>query len=346
MGVLITNDLHLGVRRVSGTTLESQQALKQLQFVTLRNLLYNHTSVIINGDLYDGFNVELRDILTTIEIFSKYLRHGSNRLTLCAGNHDHSPKGDKMSAFELTAAVLKNRFPDITGVAAGEGLTQLDNPLWVIPHMPNQALFDAELEKAVTTCTGGVLLLHCNYDNGYTEHSDHSLNISKSFLHRLNCHLVFGHEHHSRDLQSGDYRRTIVGCPVPTSISDCLDKKDKHALYLYDDTILSNKVVTWYSQEYKEIDWRDLAALDAAAFVRVIGTATAAEAGEVVKQIATLRSHHNAYVISNAVQIEGINGLDSLASLTNEQVKTFDVLTALYEMLDEKEVQTLKGLLP
>jgi hypothetical protein len=51
-------------------------------------------------------------------------------------------------------------------------------------------------------------------------------------------------------------------------------------------------------------------------------------------------------VISNAVQIEGINGLDSLASLTNEQVKTFDVLTALYEMLDEKEVQTLKGLLP
>ena len=102
--MIISNDLHLGVVRRSGVTPTSQEALRNYTFEQLDKLLAStgHQSLVVNGDVLDAFEISPRDWLATYRRFSAWLAENPVRhLYLIAGNHDDSPKADRVSSFKL-----------------------------------------------------------------------------------------------------------------------------------------------------------------------------------------------------------------------------------------------------
>ena len=349
--MLVISDLHLSCNRTGGTTPASQQALRNYLRSSLSTLLDQHKGehVVCNGDLFDNFQVDTSELILAYEIFAKHLQDGA--LTLVMGNHDGSAKGSKVSSFHLLSHFLQVLAPSkFRMIDNNDGFTELYGNVFVISHQLNQSLFDLEIEKAVAyDGKGKYLLLHCNVKNGFSEHSDHSLNINDGQLGNLmraGWHIVVGHEHQGYELRSG--RVIVVGNQVPSSVSDCIGDDVKNALII--DASGHRYVETWEAfNEYTEIDWRELAAGTAAPddhrFIRVVGDATSLEAAETIKTVSALRQRHPAFVISSAVKIDGAEAISEMADVGADGVKAFDVLSAIYEQLEPLEVEAVKGLL-
>lgn len=356
MRLSILNDVHIGVRRSSGTTVTSRLELGNYLHESLRRTLNTcvYGSVVVNGDLFDGFQVEGVDLIRVYETFADWLhaREPSNeRLILIAGNHDYQAKAGKVSSFDMLCHFLVSRFGDRVMVITHEqGLTQINDHVWAIPHMPNQDLFDIELEKAVALRGPGYLLLHCNVMSTFAEESDHSLNISSEQIRSLDVNLVIGHEHQGRDISVGNRIVTVVGNQFPSSIADCLAHGDaqrdgtKHYLVVEDD-LSRVEVTTWkVGGNFVEMDWQQLEDRDEK-FVRITGDATTEQAAEVINAVARYRARSSAYVVSNAVRIEGIEGMEQLAEATFDNIHSFDVFAALLEGLSEDEAKVVKELM-
>lgn len=346
----ILNDLHIGARRKAGTTPESQAALRRSIVDGLAGLLELEDDwVIINGDIFDGFEVEFMDLLDAFNRLCGWLNGSSHRiLTLVAGNHDWNPRADKISSFHVLAHVLTKLAPKrVQVIDSSDGFCALDHRLHAISHQPNQELFNIEIERAINDgVPGGYLLLHANYENEFAEHADHSLNVFAEQADRLvaaGWTLVFGHEHQGREARDG--RVLITGNQIVTSVADCLGNDHKRCLRITDtghEWVKLNDVA-WF---YMEVDWKDLVdngpEVD---FIRVTGEATAEQAADVVNAVAKLRQNSSAFVITNAVKIDGIAEMDSLAELSLEEVSTFNVREALLAELTEEERVVVKELL-
>lgn len=353
MPKLILNDTHLGVKRSGGTTPASALLLRdylQTSFATFINQ-HRDKDLLINGDLFDAFEIDTQDWVVTYNTLVSWLLESQSHLTLIAGNHDQQPRGDKVSSFALLCHVLLSRFPkQVTVITWDDGFTKLDSNLYVIPHMQNQDLFDAEITKAITLGATGHLLLHANFDNPFTAHSDHSLNVSHEQAVDLakSYRIVFGHEHQSC---TGINSRVLVrGNQWPSSIADCIAPGGrqvggkKHAMVIADD-LGHQDIETWSAaSDYVELDWQDLGETQAR-FIRITGSASAAQASDVINVVAKYRSTSNAFIVSNAVAIEGVEGMGDFADLSMEQIKSFDVLQALLEELTAEEGTTVKELL-
>jgi hypothetical protein len=228
-----------------------------------------------------------------------------------------------------------------------EGTAIPEHDAYVIPHMPNQDLFDLELKKLQDgELAPRFLFVHANYDNQFAVESDHSLNLSKEQAEQLPVeYVVFGHEHQARTELGG--KVVIVGNNFPSSISDCLGNTDKALLRIADGRYAL--WTTWMAVnafdeiDYSEQDWRDLR--DVGRFIRVTGTATAAEADRVVTALGRFRREAAALVITNAVKIEGADG-DAEMAISHEDVTSFNVMEALREFLgpeDAAEVDKIMG---
>lgn len=354
--LLVLNDIHLGVQRLAGTTLHSANQLRSWMFSELKRFLGQHLDkdVLINGDLFDGFTVDAATILKTYEILSQWIVASDGNLVLARGNHDYQPKAEKISSFDLLAGILESRHPLSVTVVTEPTLICPDRRFLVIPHMPNQDLFDEALVDAAEN-EGQLIFLHANYDNHFAVQSDHSLNVSeeqaRSLMARGN-RLFFGHEHQRRVLFNGDVY--IAGNQWPSSVADCLShgpaQQDgcKYAHVIAEDGVVPVK--TWDGINFAQIDWERLQAGDFPdpeifQFIRVTGVADAAQGEEVVQLISKLRKTNEAFVITNAVKVGGVEGLDELADTTFEAIKSFNVLEALLEQLDEREQATIKELL-
>ena len=64
--MIIISDTHLSVNRVSGTTPQSREDLRNYVFAEFDKLLDitdNNDDLVILGDLFDGFEVDPRDWL-------------------------------------------------------------------------------------------------------------------------------------------------------------------------------------------------------------------------------------------------------------------------------------------
>lgn len=361
-GITVINDLHLGARRQGGTTPASQEALRGYLQASFDKFLQSVQDrvLVIAGDLFDGFDVETRDVITAYDSLSSFLhkRPGTlaslapeNGLVLVAGNHDWSPRGDKVSSFHLLAHMLKSRFGGrVLIVDHSVGLSKVVDGVWAIPHMPNQDLFNLELTKALKVSELKFLILHANYDNKFTMHSDHSLNVSREVAQmfaELDVTLVFAHEHQRGSDLGGKVR--IMGNPYPSSVADCLNNLDKVA-HRIGGAGLEELLPTWSRTGafgYAEIDWRELnSELESGeGFIRVVGEASTAEAEKVVDAIAAYRAKSNAFVVSNAVKIEGLAEMTSVGAVSAEAIKSFDVLAALLQECDEREREVINKVL-
>ena len=314
--MLCINDLHVGVRRVGGTTINSQGALKNYLRNSLKSLLNNteEDEVVVNGDLFDNFTIDTMEVFRTAIIFMEWFAESPNRtLYLIAGNHDWNPRADQISSFHFLIYILGISEYRQQIRVYDRGLARLTDNVFCIPHMPNQELFDAEIEKVLHIDKPGILLLHCNYRNGFAENNDHSLNLGENQvgdLMRAGWKLVLGHEHIPCEYRSGNV--IVVGNQFPTSVVDCVGNDKKYCLLIKDD-LLTLKTTWDVSGKYDEIDWRNIDTAELSLqFISVTGEATCEEAAEVIKAIAKLRQEHDAFVIANLVKIKSDDISDSI----------------------------------
>lgn len=349
--MLVLNDIHLGFNRAGGTTPTSREALRDYLFTSFEEALMDTTEkhVCILGDLFDQFEIEGRDWVQAYMILQDAVVRGI-KLTLVAGNHDHSPKGTKVSSFEMLCKVLTEQFgPDWVQIIPIDEYAYVDEGVIALAHCSNQETFDQKLKfaaDALSTVGGGKLLLHANYDNGFTAQSDHSLNVTRAVAKQFveaGATLYFAHEHQARTELDG--KVIVFGNQWPTSIADCLnnDKKYAHILAPGVDAI---QVMTWCGADepagFCEVDWRELddAYTDCGGFFRVEGQASANEAGDCLSAIAKFRAKSKAFVITNGVKIEGVMENEDLPDQF-EATKKFDVMEFINSNLDSEQQAAL-----
>lgn len=352
---IVLNDLHLSVQRSAGTTPASALQLRRWLQHRLADFLHDvNEPLLINGDLFDGFNADNADVLECFHTLARFARR--QELYLVAGNHDLAKDSNKLSSFEWLAAVLGSIYPDSVELIM-EPTWLRDENIYVIPHLVNQQLLDEAITSLLendaqhAAAIGTPIkfcLFHANYDNHFAAQADHSLNVSQekaSLLIAAGIMPVFGHEHPKRVVDLGDGDVLCTGNQWPSSISDCVGSKGKFAHRLLHSGNYES-IQTWAPEEgYSEVDWHDLDTFDSnARFVRVIGEAAFSEAAEVVSAVSRLRQRSDAFVVTNAAKVAGAG--DELELAENAQVsQKLDVVNLLLEVLDEKEAARVKEVL-
>jgi len=371
---LILNDTHIGAVRTTGTNLATRAAIQQYLLDSLEDILRRYCEVdcIVNGDLFDGYEVDSGQLLATYLIFYNWLTDNPERiLDLVRGNHDIAKNSLRTSSFAMLCSLLTTVFPDRVKVY-NDKFAQIGHKVWVIPHCVNQDLFDIEMEKAEIAITDeghepGYLLLHANYDNNFAVESDHSLNVSEEWakkLTKLGWTLVFAHEHQRRKAMRG--KVIVMGNQWPTSVADCLahgeaqkdGKKYAHVIqtvsadFMAEDGAASTVTLaetvhpTWEAAtDFVRMDWTDLDPTTECRFIRIEGTATAAEAADVMNAVARYRQKSEAWVISNSVNVAGIAGVSDMSKVNTESLAQVDVLASLLKKLEPKEADAVCDLL-
>lgn len=335
MTLTVINDWHLGAIRSAGTTPATAYQLRQDLLRAGANILENTSSdLLVNGDLFDGPDIPRADLLAAVKMFTTWLdTNPTSHLLLANGNHDLDKNSTRLSSFQFFAQLLMGMYPTrVVHIEEGTHLDQHD--AYVIPHVANQDLFHLEIEKLRTgELAPRFLFLHANYDNQFAVESDHSLNLSKEQAEEAPVeYIVFGHEHQARTELGG--KVVIVGNQFPSSISDCLGNQDKQFLQITPSGGYA-LFTSWQAPgDYSVQDWRDLQ--DVGRFIRVTGTATAAEADKVVTALGRFRREAKALVITHAVKIEGVDDGAEMA-LSHEDVTTFNVMEALLEYLGPED---------
>lgn len=364
LNALLLNDVHVGAVRSAGTTIKTRAAIQQYLLDELKKIIWDHLmfDLFINGDLFDGYEVDSGQTLLVYTIFHEWLVANPERvIDLVLGNHDIAKNSQRTSSFALLCTLLKLNFPERVNVYTN-GLAQVAHKVWVIPHCLNQDAFNVELEKAMEVNEPGFLLLHANYDNNFAVEADHSLNVDEETTDRLIANgwtLVFAHEHQRRKMKAGQV--VITGNQWPTSVADCLahgeaqkdGKKFAHLIQTTEDfgtetiqvTLTPTVNPTWdAATDFIEMDWRDLQPTEAR-FVRVTGTADAGEAADMVNAIARYRGKSDAFVITNAVKVGGIAGVEEMSTLSVERLQSVDVMKALCERLEPHEAKRVRDLM-
>jgi DNA repair exonuclease SbcCD nuclease subunit len=334
----VTSDWHLGAIRSGGTTPATAYQLRLDLLKQFEEMLYDIVTdgdLAINGDLLDTSNVPMADLARVFSVLSDWLVRTGKHFYGITGNHDASKNSTNYSSFKFLMTLLVEQFPDqVTHVFGGQLIRE---NCYALSHVDNQDIFNLELAK-VPECD--YVLLHCNYDNHFATESDHSLNLSEEQAKQLPVkHIIMGHEHVGRKALGG--KVVIVGNPAPSSISDCLNDPVKHLLKITDDGM--ELVETWKAEgDFSEQDWHELH--DTGRFVRVTGTATAAEADRLVTVLARFRKDAKVLVLSNAVKIEGFDDAQEF-SLSHAEVTSFNVMEALYEYLGPEDSARVKQLM-
>ena len=340
MRVKVTTDWHIGAKRTAGATPTSNDALGTYMLESLRNALDPDLPHLIMGDLLDQFTIDAATLFNVYQVLRSFLATGQE-LAVVRGNHDYHPRASQVSSFDLLMGILEHQFP-LTLTVAREVTSW--HQFVLVPHLPNNDLLRIEVDK-LSDVEDSVIVFHANYDNNFAADSQHALNLTPDMvgplIKRGNV-LALGHEHQYRTLEQR--RVLILGNGVPSSVADCLGCDGKFAAY-YDGLDYELEPIVYINEVFTRIDWRNLDADPGYQFIRVEGTATAEEAAEVVDAVAKFRAKSEAYVVTNAVKVEGVAAFDELAEMSLEQITAFNVLDALLAELSEEEGKVVRALL-
>lgn len=327
----VLNDLHIGVQRSSGTTPLTQWKLRQSVIAQANELIREVDSdLMILGDLFDTHFVPFHDWLAAWQILDTWLtRHRDRTLYLVAGNHDLSKTSTTIGSFQALGRVLSEKHFNVVVVLEPQEVPHG----YIVPHLPNQALFDQALSEV--PMHSRALFLHCNYDNNFAVQADQSLNLSADAAEEFTAHgmhIVIGHEHQTRLFGKQIW---IPGNQIATSVSDCMGTDVKRKLIINNSQPHFEPVCP-VTNLLTRMDWRELAPV-ITPFIRVEGTAKSDEAADVVARISKYRSGSDALVITNAVKIEVEGGLAEKFAVSLESAKAFDVMAALKQCLTDEE---------
>ena len=328
----VINDVHAGVERSAGTTTDSKLKLRLHIVAELKRLLDETTDdVMILGDLFDKFDSSLFDSILVYNVLKDWLKNNPEVMYLVAGNHDVSKTSNVVGNFDLMKNLLSEFINFIYIVEPAH--TRYG---YVIPHLPNQEAFNKALALVPEV---PVLFLHCNYDNNFAAQSDQSLNISKEQVEACKAErILIAHEH----CQKLSGKVTIPGNQIATSVSDWQGCNAKYMARVDIEGRITMSKVAEKSVEYTEQLWTD-PQVTTHKFVKLVGTATAEQAAQVVSAVAKFRAISPAFVVANGVQIEADGGTAGFDAAL-EGVRAFDVFKALEEVLNESEMNVLKEL--
>ncbi len=354
--ILVINDLHLGVERSGGTTPASAIDLRKYghrMHTQLLELAGEGDTVLVNGDLTDTYSIALTDALEIYGAAARWLTDTTTRrkcLIWALGNHDLSKDSSKLGTVAFIGRLLEVQFPaNFVMITKPSAFSKED---YVIPHVPNQEIFDLELSRVPDSTKR--LYLHCNYDNVFAGQADHSLNLSRDqakALVKRGMTLILGHEHQGRTLMND--KVIIVGNQFPSSVSDCLQHGDaqtdgrKYALVIDGEDM--ELVPTWSTNDneggYREVPWTDLDSVpENTGFLRVTGRATPEESAAVIKAIANLRQRSGAFVITNAVKVDGAAS-EEIAAQSLEDIRSVNVIELLLDTLDDDQKKVVQQFL-
>ena len=328
----ILNDTHISAVRSAGTTSATRQALRERMLLKFESLLPEQGDLLIGGDLFDATHIAASDLFAVYGILTRWLTANPDSfLYNSRGNHDCASSSNVMSSFDLLGKLLTMHFPN--------RYVHIDKPTatphgYVIPHMPNQVLFDDAI-AAVPECD--FLFVHCNISNCFAAQSDHSLNLSLEQIAACKAkQIVCAHEHHGRTLG----KVTVTGLQTPSSVSDLLSPGDKQYAVIRDGKLTLHTCAR-RADEFAEMPWNDLKP-SAAPFIRISGEATAAQASEALAAVAAYRRTSEALVVANAVKVQAAEGADFEDAVAD--MKGYDVMSMLREVLEPNEVKILEGL--
>lgn len=332
MRLRILNDVHIGTERSAGTTVDSRWKLRQTVIAQFKLLLPEAQDLMILGDLFNDAEAPQIDLFMVYSILDSWLTYSGHHLYVVAGNHDLSKTSNVFSSFDLLCQLLRTASSRVT-IIKEPTMTPYG---YVIPHLANQDLFNKALK---TVPASKFLFLHVNYDNFFAAQSDQSLNISKEQVDSLPVEtVIIGHEHNFK--QEG--KVLLPGSQTCTSVSDWIGAKGKFLVEVEDNGSWEVKQVQERDVAFIEQDWKSLEPTEHT-FVRVVGHATAEQAAQVASTIAKFRAISEAFVVSNAVQIEQNEGLGDFSG-NLESVQAFDVWKALVSVLDPAEVTKIEEL--
>ena len=148
--------------------------------------------------------------------------------------------------------------------------------------------------------------------------------------------LVFAHEHYYREAG----KVFVCGNQIPSSVSDCLDYRSKSMTRLGAGI---DRIKTWDTSNYQEIDWRNPEP-SKAQFVRFVGRCKPEEAASMADTIARYRRSSEAFVVANAVKVGEDTEGNELALNSLEAISKFNVMEALREHLAPEEFKVLESL--
>ena len=336
--MLILNDEHLGVKRQSGTTPESRKSLEGFQFEQFEYITHAEEDVCILGDLFDKSKVSFDVVWRTYKILARFLAATEHTIYLVRGNHDASNISGEMCSLDFLAELLAEFYSDqLVYITEPYNLTP---EIKIIPHLQNQDIFDLAIEKSDEEGCH-TLLVHCNYDNFFATEQDHSLNMSKEQVEKF-CTVIFGHEHTPRQIDLKETIVWILGCQTPTSIADCKNAEELTAtVYDLETGELERVVVNTVSDIYTEIDWHNLDQEQHGMFVRVNGEATAEEAGKATQAVSKFRKDYDAFIVTNAIEIEGMTCECDIEEAT-EEISNLNITEMLFDNLKDWQVTSIK----
>jgi len=314
------------VSRKTGTTTQSAKALNQYTIDTLKRLRPTSGTLVILGDLFDKSYV---DYATILQVWRILAPSDDLHIILVRGNHDISRDASKASACDMLGALLTDN-----------GDTYVTEPYVygeyvIIPHMPNQVLFDEAITKYANS--DKILLTHANYENPFAEQKDHSLNLTKEQASKYK-RVILGHEHHKRRVDNV----IVVGSQTVTRMDDIIEVK---AFVEIEGDDVQEFEVACSDELLTEIDWRHLANTQhTAPFVRITGKASVEESGLVLSEISKFRKASDAFIVQNSVEIEQAGQLAD-AEQTLESVMSFDVVEMMKRMLRKDQREFLEKIL-
>lgn len=321
----IISDLHLGMKRTTGVTVQSSAAFYEFQLKHFKQMLEAHpgNDLIILGDLFASSTVPYTVVWDALRILQGF----PHDIILVRANHDISKDRTQMAGFDFLCKLLPK------AIAVTEPYA-LNNVAMIIPHAANQTIFDQQIEAAAETYQ--VLLTHANFDNHFAQASDHSLDFTADQAKAFE-RIISGHEHNARTV--GNVH--MLGAQWPCSIAEVTPK----FYHIWDGGYELEAIPSPAKFEYVEADWSDLDGIPTSAnFVRVTGVATAEQAGQVIDQVNRYRQTSSAFYITNSVKIGEID-LGDIENVTEETLSGFDPVQALLELLPEAHSTRLRGML-
>lgn len=328
----ILNDIHAGAVRSAGTTPESQLALREHIRSSFANLLPDEGDLLLNGDLLDSGNVSLLALFNILEVLTSWLDdHPTASLYNSAGNHDLSKSSNILSSFQMLGLILSKSYPGRYIHIEEPTMTPYG---YIIPHLRNQDLFNVAIANVPAT---QYVFVHANFDNNFAAQSDQSLNVSRLQVETMPCqHIIFGHEHHGRNLG----KVLIPGNQIASSVSDWLSPGDKKYVQL---TQMGPVLATSArrADEFIDLNWKNLE-VTTHKFVRVSGAATEEELGSALAAINKFRNVSPALVISNGIETLSDDSTAEVFSSSLESVQAFDILAALRKILTKEEMSALE----
>ena len=211
--VALLGDVHLGRVFKNGVPLDRRGEREQMVRTQFHNELHNSESEILIqvGDLFDGFRVELNEVVFAADtIRDAAVFHPDRHFFFLAGNHDLAKDTDRISSLELVERLLSD-LPNVHFVITVP-LMWTNPDILMVPWSPVTPAADI-IGNVLPSLQPDLIVGH--WDRQEIAGEFNLIPLDK--LAALTRRVVSGHDHTPAEFMHGDLEVTYVGSMQPYS---------------------------------------------------------------------------------------------------------------------------------